>query len=288
MRATMSAHEPSLPLSSIAPARGLTVAPSWEWLRELVRYRDLLYMLTWRDIRVRYKQSVMGLLWAVLMPAAIVISGVVVRVAMARVAHQAVTLSDLTPVFVKSVAWAFFVSSIRQGTNSLIANSTLVTRIYFPRLVVPLSAVAANFFDFVVASCVLTVILACLGVTISVNLLWVPPILALLVLLTAGLAIFLSAAGLFFRDVKYLVEIFVMFAIFVTPVFFSASILGRWEWVLLINPVAPLLEGMADAIVLGQTPNLAWLSYSAAATLGIFGCALALFRRLEPIFAECA
>jgi len=141
--------------------------------------------------------------------------------------------------------------------------------------------------DFVVASCVLTVILACVGVPISVNLLWVPPIVALLILLTAGLAIFLSAAGLFFRDVKYLVEIFVMFAIFVTPVFFSASILGRWEWVLLLNPVAPLLEGMSDAVVLGQMPNLAWLGYSMVAAVGIFGGAVAIFRRLEAIFAEC-
>jgi ABC-type polysaccharide/polyol phosphate export permease len=147
--------------------------------------------------------------------------------------------------------------------------------------------VLANLFDFVVASCVLTVILACVGVPISLNLLWVPPIVALLILLTAGLAIFLSAAGLFFRDVKYLVEIFVMFAIFVTPVFFSASILGRWEWVLLMNPVAPLLEGMSDAVVLGQMPNLAWLGYSMVAAVGIFGGAVAIFRRLESIFAEC-
>jgi ABC-type polysaccharide/polyol phosphate export permease len=280
----MSVQERSLALP-VGRERGL--GPTWDWLREIVRYRDLLYMLTWRDIRVRYKQSVMGLLWAILMPAAIVVSGVVVRVAMARVANQTLSMRDLTPVFVKSVAWAFFVSSVRQGTNSLISNSSLVTRIYFPRLVVPLSAVLANLFDFVVASCVLTVILACVGVPISVNLLWVPPIVALLILLTAGLAIFLSAAGLFFRDVKYLVEIFVMFAIFVTPVFFSASILGRWEWVLLLNPVAPLLEGMSDAVVLGQMPNLAWLGYSMVAAVGIFGGAVAIFRRLEAIFAEC-
>jgi lipopolysaccharide transport system permease protein len=280
----MSAQDPSLALP-IGREQGLP--HTWDWLREIVRYRDLLYMLTWRDIRVRYKQSVMGLLWAILMPAAIVVSGVVVRFAMARVANQALSMRDLTPVFVKSVAWAFFVSTVRQGTNSLISNSSLVTRIYFPRLVVPLSALLANLFDFVVASCVLTVILACVGVPISVNLLWVPPIVTLLILLTAGLAIFLAAAGLFFRDVKYLVEIFVMFAIFVTPVFFSASILGRWEWVLLLNPVAPLLEGMSDAVVLGQMPNLLWLGYSLVTAVGIFSGAVAIFRRLESIFAEC-
>ncbi|HET6328431.1 MAG TPA: ABC transporter permease [Planctomycetaceae bacterium] len=260
---------------------------SWAWLRELVRYRDLLYMLAWRDIRIRYKQTLMGLLWAILMPGAIIIAGVVVRLAMAKSADKPLSLQDLTPVFVKSVAWAFFVASIRSGTTCLINNSNLVTRIYFPKLIFPLSSVLGNLFDFAVASCVLTVILAFTGVTISEQLLWVPVLMALLVVLTSALAIFLSAAALFLRDVKYLVEIFVMFAIFITPVFFSASIFGRWQWVLLINPVAPLLEGLSDAVVFGRTPDLLWLTYSAAISLVGFAGAVAFFRRLEGLFAEC-
>ncbi len=260
---------------------------SWAWLRELVRYRDLLYMLAWRDIRIRYKQTLMGLLWAILMPGAIIVAGVIVRLAMAKSAGKPLSLQDLTPVFVKSVAWAFFVASIRSGTTCLINNSNLVTRIYFPKLIFPLSSVLGNFFDFVVATGVLTVILAFTGVTVSEKLLWVPVLVALLVVLTSALAIFLSAAALFLRDVKYLVEIFVMFAIFVTPVFFSASIFGRWQWVLLINPVAPLLEGLSDAVVFGRTPDLLWLAYSAAVSLIGFGGAVAFFRRLEGLFAEC-
>jgi lipopolysaccharide transport system permease protein len=260
---------------------------SWMWLREIVRYRDLLYMLAWRDIRVRYKQTLMGLLWAILMPGAIIVAGVIVRLAMAKSAGKPLSMQDLTPVFVKSVAWAFFVASIRSGTACLINNSNLVTRIYFPKLIFPLSSVLGNLFDFVVATGVLTVILAFTGVTVSEKLLWVPVLVALLVVLTSALAIFLSAAALFLRDVKYLVEIFVMFAIFVTPVFFSASIFGRWQWVLLINPVAPLLEGLSDAVVLGRTPDLFWLTYSAVISLVGFGGAVAFFRRLEGLFAEC-
>jgi lipopolysaccharide transport system permease protein len=260
---------------------------AWGWLRELVRYRDLLYMLAWRDIRVRYKQTLMGLLWAILMPGAIIIAGVVVRLAMARAADKPLAMQDLTPVFVKSVAWAFFVASIRSGTNCLINNSTLVTRIYFPKLIFPLSTVLGNLFDFAVASCVLAFILAFSGVTLSRTLLWLPALIVLLITLTSALAIFLSAAALFLRDVKYLVEIFVMFAIFITPVFFSASIFGRWQWVLLINPVAPLLEGCSDVVVLGRAPDLLWLTYSATVSLAGLCAAVAFFRRLEGLFAEC-
>ena len=283
----MNSPGPSLLAPSAAAEHPGRASHSWDWLREIVCYRDLLYMLAWRDIRIRYKQSVMGLLWAILMPAAVIAAGVVVRVTMARVANQPVSMRDLTPVFVKSVAWAFFVSSIRTGTNSLVSNSTLVTRIYFPRLVVPLSSVLANLLDLAVASCVLVLILAGAGVTVGVTVLWLPLLITLLIVLTAGLAIFLSAAGLFFRDVKYLVEIFVMFAIFVTPVFYSASLFGRWKWLLLINPVAPLLEGIADAGVLGRTPELGWLAYSAVVSIVFFGGAVAFFRRYEPVFAEC-
>jgi ABC-type polysaccharide/polyol phosphate export permease len=229
----------------------------------------------------------MGLLWAVLMPSAIVIAGVVVRLVIAKAANKSIVMSEMTPVFVKSVAWAFFVASLRSATNCLVGNANLVTRIYFPRLVLPFAAVVANCFDFAVASCVLVLVLAVSGVSFSATMLWAPLLLVSLFVLTAGLVIFLSAAGLFLRDVNYLVQLYVMFAIFATPVYYSASIFGRWAWVLLLNPVAPLLEGLSDAVVLGHTPNLAWLSYSIAASSAIFVGAVAIFRHLEARFAEC-
>jgi lipopolysaccharide transport system permease protein len=206
---------------------------------------------------------------------------------MAKVSDKELAMTDLTPVFVKSVAWAFFISSIRAGTHCLIGNANLVTRIYFPKLIFPLAAVLANLFDFAIAACVLVVVLAFMGVTAGLTLLWLPLLILLLVLLTAGLAIFLSAAGLFLRDVKYLVEIFLMFAVFVTPVFYDASTFDEWQSLLLLNPVAPLLEGLSDVVVWRRAPNLAWLSYSAIVSGFIFCGAVAFFRRVEPSFAEC-
>src|SRR5947207_3011974 len=145
-------------------------------------------MLTWRDIRIRYKQSVLGLMWAILMPAAIILAGIVVRMALARFAGKELASEDLTKVIVKSVPWAFFVSSIRFGTSCMIGNANLVTKIYFPKLIFPLSAVLTQAFDLLVAAGVVAVVLALCGSTLSVTILWVPVLLLMLLVLTTGMA----------------------------------------------------------------------------------------------------
>src|SRR5882724_7630799 len=172
-------------------------------IKELPDRRDLLYMITWREIRVKYKQSVMGMLWAVLMPAVIVCAGLIIRYAFAMVSGKSLVLSDLTSVAVKAAPWAFFVSALRFGTNSLVANTNLVTKIYMPRLVFPLAAVFSQLFDFLVAGVVISLFLLVTGVGVSVYILWLPLLITSLVFLAAALAIIFSAASLFFRDVKY-------------------------------------------------------------------------------------
>jgi homopolymeric O-antigen transport system permease protein len=255
-------------------------------LSELLRHRDLLYILTWRDITVKYKQSVMGMLWAVLMPLVIVGAGLIVRTAFATASGTSVALNDMTSVAVKSVPWAFFVSALRFGTNSLVTNSTLVTKIYLPRLVFPLAAVFSQLFDFVVAAAVVAVLLIVAQVGLSVHLLWLPLLLASLVTLVIAFAIILSAASLFLRDVKYLVEVFLTFAIFITPVFYESSLFGQWAPVLLLNPVSPLLEGISTTLIFHQNPSLPWLLYSVIFSGLFLAAALAIFGRLEQYFAE--
>lgn len=255
-------------------------------LRELIERRDLLYIITWREITVKYKQSVMGVLWAVLMPSIIVGAGLVVRYAFAMVSGKPLIMSDLTSVAVKAAPWAFFVASIRFGTASLVANANLVTKIYLPRLVFPLAAVFSQCFDFVVATAVVGLFLIVSGVGWSMQLLWVPLILATLVLLASALAIILSAASLFFRDVKYIVEVLLTFAIFFTPVFYDSELFGSWGPILLLNPVSPLLEAMSLSIVFHQVPPLAWLLYSILISVALFFVAVSLFRKLDAYFAE--
>jgi lipopolysaccharide transport system permease protein len=255
-------------------------------IRALHLRRDLLFMLVWREIAIKYKQSVMGFLWAVLMPALIVSAGVLVRVAFSRIAGTQVAMSDVALVATKSVPWAFFIGSIRFCSVSLVSNANLVSKIYVPREVFPLSSIMSQGVDFVVAAGVLVLVLAFARVGISIQLLWVPLLLALLVLLAAGIGFFVSAAGLFFRDVKYLVEVFVTFAIFFTPVFYETSMFARLGHVLMLNPVAPILEGLAFVVVRHQAPPLGWLTYSGVAAVTIFVVSWRIFKRLEPLFAQ--
>lgn len=255
-------------------------------LRELIRNRELLYMITWREIRIRYKQSVMGLLWAVLMPIIITSAGVVVRVAVSRVSGRPITGADIGGIGVKALPWAFFVSALRFGTSSLTGNSSLVTKIKFPRLIFPVSSVLTSLFDMAIAIPVLLVFLPLAGVRPSLAVLWVPVLLLILVIFTASLCIVFSAANLFFRDIKYLVEVVLTFAIFFTPVLYDAAVAGKWRTILMLNPMAPLLEGLNSSVVLGRQPDLPWVAYSACVSVLLLWTGIVFFRRLEPRFAE--
>ncbi len=254
--------------------------------RLLRRYHDLLYMLTLRDIKVKYKQSVMGFLWAILMPLIITCAGVIVKVGLAKVAGRAVRIDEIVGVSVKALPWAFFVASIRFATNCLTANANLVTKIAFPRAVFPLSAVASQLFDLGVATVVLVVVLVFAPIPVTLAAAWAPVLLVILIVQVAGFGLLLSAANLFFRDVKYLVEVVLTFAIFFTPVFYDTALFGKWGKVLLLNPVAPILEGLSACIASGRAPDPGWTLYSAGWAAALLVIAPAVFQRLEPKFAE--
>lgn len=255
-------------------------------LRELLHHKLLLYMFTWREIKIKYKQSVMGMLWAILMPLVIVFAGLMVRFAFSTLSGKPLAMSDLTSVAVKSAPWAFFVSSLRFGTNSLTANEDLVTKIYMPRLVFPLASVSSQLVDFLVAAIVVALFLAVAGAGASVHLLWLPLLVGSLVFLAAALVIIFSAANLFFKDVRFIVEVLLTFAIFFTPVFYESSLFGPWAPLLLLNPVSPLLEGISTVVILHRNPSLLWVAYSVVFTVVLCAISLAMFRRLEPRFAE--
>ena len=275
--------------------------------REYWQYRDLLYQLTLRDIRVRYKQTVMGFGWALLMPMLIVLSGLVVRYAMAYLSGTELEARAMMGVALKAIPWAFFVGAIGFANTSLITNINLVTKIYFPREVLPVSATLAQAFDSLVGAAALSLVLPFLGVPFSANLLWVPVLALLLFLFTAAAALFLSCANLFFRDVKYIVQVVLTFGIFFTPVFFEPAMFGAMgAKILMLNPLSPILEGirlsvgeghnllqaMVQSANAGEQIVVVWspwyLAYSAAwAILGLLGSAL-LFHRLEFLFAEYA
>jgi lipopolysaccharide transport system permease protein len=255
-------------------------------LKELYKYRELLYMIAYRDIKVRYKQSIMGFMWAILMPVLIVLSGVVVRYAYALASHAPLQTVDIASVAVKSLPWAFLVSSIRFACLSLISNKELVTKIYFPKEIFPIAAILASFFDFVVASGALIFLLLVLQIGWSAYLAWVPALLLTMVLLAAGIGMIVAAASLYFRDVKFIVEVFLTFGIFFTPVFYDASMFGdKGKW-LLLNPMSPILDGLGACIARHQSPDLPWFAYSLVCSMLTFLGGYVFFKHLEPGFAE--
>jgi lipopolysaccharide transport system permease protein len=257
-----------------------------EELQELYKYRELLYMISYRDIKARYKQSIMGFFWAILMPILIVMSGIVVRYAYAMVAHAPLKTTDIASVAIKSVPWAFIVSSIRFTGNSLTGNRELVVKIYFPKEIFPMAAVLACLFDFFVAFAALVIFLVSIKIGWSIYLLWVPVLLCTMVLFCVGIGMIISAASLFFRDVKYIVEVFLTFGIFFTPVFYDVRMFGdRGKW-LLLNPVAPLLDGLSACIAHHKSPDVHWYLYSLVFSLVAFLSGFVLFKHLEPAFAE--
>lgn len=253
---------------------------------ELIQHRELLLMLTWKEIRIRYKQSVMGFFWAIFMPTLIVMAGVLVKKAFATLTGTPLDMRDIASVAVKSVPWAFVVSAIRFSTQCLVSNQNLVRKIYFPREVFPIAVILTSLFDFAIASLALALFFTVVQIGISVHLLWLPLLLGLLALLALGICMILACANLFFRDVKYLVEVFLTFGVFFTPVFYGAEQLGSWGTMVLLNPVAPLLEGIDAVVVLHQPPAWPWVGYAAACAIVGLAFAWTIFNRVQHRFAE--
>jgi lipopolysaccharide transport system permease protein len=272
---------------------------------DMVRSRELLYQLTRRDLTIRYKQAVMGFGWALFMPLMIVFSGLVVQLALANFSGRALSPAGLGGMAIKAVPWSFFVGAIGFATSSLVANMNIVTKVSFPRAVLPLSAVGAQCFDSGIAFAALAVLLPVLGAVVaSWALLWIPLLLVLLVAFTTGCALLLSCANLFFRDVKYIVQVLLTFGIFFTPVFFEPAMLGaRGASIAMINPMSPLLEGLRLSVTRGHnlleplTTTMAsgavvtvwspwYLAYACVITVVGLPAAALLFQRSQYAFAE--
>jgi ABC-type polysaccharide/polyol phosphate export permease len=196
------------------------------YLDRLVDARHLLLQLTLRDLRVRYKQAVMGFAWALLMPAAIVIAGLVMRLGMGQISGRQTIPADVLGVAVKAVPWGFFIGGISGATASIAGSVGLVMSVYFPRAVLPAATLLAQCVDSLLGAVVVAIILLVTGFAPGATAVWVPLLALLLVLLTAAAALLLSAGNVFFRDVKYIVRVFVTFGIFCSPVFYQPSMLG--------------------------------------------------------------
>ncbi len=253
---------------------------------DIWRYRELLYFLAWRDILVRYKQTVIGLLWALMRP---FITMVIFTVVFGKIAQLP---SDNAPypilVFAAMLPWQFFASALMDCSNSLINDASLISKIYFPRLIVPASSVVVNFVDFVVSGMILLGLMAWYNFVPSWRILTLPFFIAIAIALTLGAGLWFSALNVQFRDFRYIVPFLVQFGLYVSPVGFSSSVIPR-EWFLLysLNPMVGVIDGFRWAII-GNAEGL----YLPGFALSLILVALVLisgiwfFRKTERRFAD--
>ena len=254
-------------------------------LRELYRYRDLLISLVVRDIKVRYRQTVLGVAWAILQPLAFMLIFTLVFAKFGKVS------SDGTPYplfsYTGLVPWTLFATGLGLAVNSIAANMNLVKKIYFPREVFPIGVVLACGVDFLIASLLVGGLMAIYRIPLNLQILWVPWLLAIEVALLVALSLVTSALNVFYRDIKYIVPLLVQLGLFVTPVIYSASMvpahLQRWY---LLNPMAVVIDGMRRVILHGQPPLLEPLLPATALVLVIGMASYAYFKRVEAKFAD--
>jgi lipopolysaccharide transport system permease protein len=254
-----------------------------EMLREQVEYRELLYQMTLRDLVLRYKQTVMGFGWAVFMP---LINTAVFSVIFTRVAP--IDVGVPYPLFAYSglLVWNFFASSLRFSVTSLTGNTNLVTKIYFPREIFPFSAIVVCAVDFAVGSVVLIGLMAYYGVGTTATLLFLPIVVVVQVIFTAGIALLLAMANLYYRDVKYLFEAVVTIWMFATSVLYPTSLVtGKLGMVVRANPMTPILDAYRAVIFQNQLPTAGFYA-AAAISLVVLALAWLLFHRAEFGFAE--
>ena len=255
-----------------------------EMLAEQVEYRELLIQLTLRDMLIRYRQTVMGFGWAVLMPVVntAVFAGVVTRIA-------AIDTPVPYPLFAYSgfLIWHFFASSVRFAMSSLTANETLIQKVYFPREMFPFSAVLVGFVDLVVGSVTLAALMAYYGYGVGLSLLFLPVVIAAGVAFTTGVGLLLAMSNLFYRDVKYLFEVGVTAWMFASSVAYPVGAVDGWLGTLLmVNPMTQIIEAFRAVVLYGHLPAAAPFAATACASAVILMVGWYQFHSAEIAFAE--
>jgi lipopolysaccharide transport system permease protein len=265
----------------ITPSRGWTSLG----LRELWAHRELLYFLTWRDIKVRYKQTALGVAWAVIQP---FFTMVVFSLFFGRLAGIP---SDGIPYPIFSYAglvpWTFFANGLGGSTNSLVGSANLIKKVYFPRLAIPLAAVLSEAVDFAIAFVVLVAMMLYFGITPTVHIVWLPLLALLAVVTSLGVGLWLSALNVQFRDVRYVVPFMTQFWMFATPIAYPSSLLSEpWRPVYALNPMVGVVEGFRWALLGTATAPGPMIVVSSVMAVAVLIGGAFYFRRMEKRFAD--
>jgi len=271
---------PEQPLIRIRPAKKWVALD----LRDLWACRELFYFLIWRDVKVRYKQTMLGATWIILQPVLTMIIftllfGQVMKVPSDGIPYPLFAFAGLLP-------WMFFSSSVTNSSNSLVGSANLITKVYFPRLIIPAAAIGARLVDFAIGFLLLLALLIYYGVALTWSALMLPGLIVLTMLLALGVGMWLSALNVRYRDIGALVPFLIQIGFFATPIVYPLSLLpASWQWALRLNPLTGILEGYRAALF-GREFDWRALGISAIITLGFLVYAAYSFRSMEKDFAD--
>jgi lipopolysaccharide transport system permease protein len=269
------------PRTHIGPVKG------WISLEfdELWEYRELLFFFVWRDIKVRYKQTVIGASWAIIQP---LFTMMIFSLFFGRLAGIP---SDGIPYPIFSYAalvpWTFFANALTQASNSLVNSADMIKKIYFPRLLMPIATVLAGVIDFVLAFVVLVGMMIFYGLTPTINVIWLPLLLLLALITSLGVSLWLSAMNVQFRDVRYIIPFLTQAWLFATPIAYPSSLLSEpWRTLYGLNPMVGVVEGFRWALLGTDTAPGPIMVVSCLAAIGVLVSGVIYFRRMEYTFAD--
>ncbi|HEX9918888.1 MAG TPA: ABC transporter permease [Pyrinomonadaceae bacterium] len=276
-------HAPPAPRLPDKPLVVVTPGKSWVGinLRDMWTYRELLYFLTWRDVKVRYKQTLLGAAWALLQPLLLMLIFTFFFARLAGLDSGAVPY----PLFAYAglLPWTFFANAVANGGNSLVGSTNLITKVYFPRMFIPAAAVGAGLVDFAIAFGLLVVLMIYSGVELHAGLALLPVLVVLTTLLALGVGMLMSAFNVKYRDVRYALPFMIQVWMFASPVIYAVP--DKWRWLLSLNPMTGIIEGFRAALF-GQPLDGLTFGLSVAITLVLLVCSAFVFTRMEKSFAD--
>ncbi len=271
---------PEHPVLIITPSRGWAALN----LKEIWAHRELLYFLTWRDIKIRYKQTALGAIWAIIQPLFPMLIFTLFFGKLAKVPSDGIPYSVFA--YAGLLPWTYFSGAVGNSSNSIVGSAHLISRVYFPRMIVPASAVLAALVDFIIAFVLLGVLMVWYRIPVTFSTLMLLPLTFLLTLIALGVGMLFSASTVKYRDIRFALPFVIQVWMFATPVIYPASMVpAKWRWVLGLNPVAGIVEGFRSALF-GRPFAWGFLAYSVAFAVVMLIYSAYSFRRMERTFAD--
>lgn len=273
--------EESIPVVRIEPTKGWVALQ----LKELWAYRELLYFMIWRDVKVRYKQTVLGAAWAVIQPVFTMIVFSVFFGRLGKIPSDGIPY----PIFAYAalVPWTFFSQGLSQASNSLVGSGSLIKKVYFPRLSVPIASVISGIIDFSIAFIVLLGMMLYYGIIPGIKVMWLPVLLLITLITSLGVSLWLSALNVHYRDVRHIIPFLTQCWLFATPIAYPSSLLSEpWRTLYGLNPMVGVVEGFRWALLGAETAPGAMMIVSSLAALALLISGTYYFRRMERSFAD--